>query len=221
MEENVSQQNSPNAESFRKIIRSLLMKWVIPYGIFMTVVLIAFIASLLDIDLTGRRTYGALNIGKHIVGLLAIASMNAVGLIAISGVNAVGLIAFGVNSLGLIAFGTNSVGLIAIGCNAMGMIAVGVNAVGFVGIGSWTVGIYVFSSSERSIGRYLFTPKQCDAEAVAFFTRWLPKSSTLGFTSRAYTFPGSAAAGVVVAFCLVSAGMGFVLGYQVTDFILG
>ena len=124
----------------------------------------------------GEIAFGVITIGFISIGALT------VGVVAI-GACSVGIIAFGAFSVGIIAFGGNSLGVIAIGVGtSYGMINIRSaprgrfdigKAVGIVAIGPEAYGVYTLSYAGK--GRYTFSPEHQDAEAVALFTRRLPK----------------------------------------------
>ena len=139
-------------ENFKKAFKPYLVRWSIVYGIFMgfvTMLPVYFRWAGHDSELT----YGPLTFGFNFVDIIAI----------------------GYNTAGIVAIGYNTVGVIAIGCNTAGIIAIGGNTVGIITIGYNAFGIFTLGYSERSKGKYLFAPHRQDAEAVSFFTRWLPK----------------------------------------------
>ena len=136
----------------------------------------------------GESTFGFITIGIISVGAVAF------GVVTI-GVCSAGVFALGVGSIGIFAFGAFSVGVFAFGGNAIGLIALGAGsrygaidkwsaprgrfnigrAVGMVAMGVTASGRYTLSYAGK--GRYMFSLERQDAEAVALFTRWLPKFS--------------------------------------------
>ena len=122
------------------------------------------------------------------IGLIAVGALT-VGVVSI-GACSVGVIAMGAFSVGLVAVGAFSVGIFAFGGNSFGIIAIGAGtrhgyevgprgrfdigrAVGVIAIGPAACGVYTLSYKGK--GLHVFSPDRQDAEAVAFFTRWLPK----------------------------------------------
>ncbi len=95
-----------------------------------------------------------------------------IGIIALGGLS-IGVVAVGGMSVGVIAMGGGAVGLIAIGGGAAGVLAVGGGAVGVYAVGGGAAGKYVLAGN--GVGKYVFSMKRQDAEAVAFWTRWLPR----------------------------------------------
>lgn len=136
----------------------------------------------------GESTFGFITIGIISVGAVA------VGVVAIGACSA-GVFALGAGSIGIFAFGGYSVGVFAFGGNALGVVALGAGsrywgidkwsaprgrfnigrAVGMVAMGPTASGRYTLSYAGK--GRHMFSLERQDAEAVALFTRWLPKFS--------------------------------------------
>ncbi len=136
----------------------------------------------------GKTTFGFITIGIISVGPVT------VGVIAIGACTA-GVFALGAGSVGIFAFGAFSVGIFAFGGNALGVIALGAGsrygaidkwsaprgrfdigrAVGMVAMGPTASGVFTLSYAGK--GRHMFSLDRQDAEAVALFTRWLPKFS--------------------------------------------
>ena len=126
--------------------------------------------------LVGDIAFGAVRIGFISVGALP------VGIVAI-GACSVGIVAVGACSVGIFAFGGNALGIIAIGAGtSYGMIRTKSSlsgrfdigkVAGIVAIGPEAYGFYTLSYVGKS--RYMFSPDHQDTEAVALFTRWLPK----------------------------------------------
>jgi len=90
----------------------------------------------------------------------------------------IGIIAAGALSIGVVAVGGLSVGILAmgggaIGGGAAGIFALGGGAIGVYALGGGAAGKYVLGGS--GVGKYVFSLKRQDAEAVAFWTRWLPR----------------------------------------------
>ena len=137
---------------------------------------------------TGELTFGFIPIGIISVGAVA------VGVVAIGACSA-GVFAVGAGSVGIFAFGGFSAGIFAFGGNAIGVVALGAGtsyggtdkwsaprgrfdigrAVGMVAMGPTARGRYTLSYAGK--GRYMFSLSRQDEEAVALFTRWLPKFS--------------------------------------------
>ena len=142
----------------------------------------------------GIETFGFITIGIIAVGIVT------VGVIAV-GPCSIGVLAFGAGSVGVFAFGAFSVGILAFGGHAIGVIALGAGsrygaidkwsaprgrfdigrAVGMVAMGPTAHGRYTLSYAGK--GRYMFSLTRQDEEAVALFTRWLPKFSDVFSTS--------------------------------------
>ena len=102
------------------------------------------------------------------------------GLIAFGGL-AVGGLAVGGGAVGVIAVGGGSIGLVAIGGGSLGVVAVGGGACGVIAVAGGGLGYYLLAGGGR--GRYCLTLKRQDPEAVALFTRYLPR------LKRAFTGP--------------------------------
>ena len=116
----------------------------------------------------GALTLGVVSIGACSVGVIAMGAFS------------VGIVAFGAFSVGIFAFGGNSFGVIAIGSGTRHGYAVGPRgrfdigrAVGVIAIGPKACGVYTLSYEGK--GTHMFSPDRQDADAVALFTRWLPK----------------------------------------------
>lgn len=144
----------------------------------------------------GEETFGFITIGIIAVGIVT------VGVIAV-GPCSIGVFAVGGGSVGIFAFGGYSVGIFAFGGNALGVIALGAGsrygaidkwsaprgrfdigrAVGMVAMGPTARGRYTLSYAGK--GRYMFSLNRQDEEAVALFTRWLPKFSDVFSPSSA------------------------------------
>ena len=116
----------------------------------------------------GALTVGVVSIGACFVGVISMGAFS------------VGIVAVGAFSVGIFAFGGNSFGVIAIGAGTRHGYEVGPRgrfdigrAVGVIAIGPAACGVYTLSYKGR--GRHVFSPDRQDADAVALFTRWLPK----------------------------------------------
>ena len=116
----------------------------------------------------GGLTLGVVSIGACSVGVIAMGAFS------------VGIVSVGAFSVGIFAFGGNSFGLIAIGSGTRHGYAVGPRgrfdigrAVGVIAIGPKACGVYTLSYEGK--GAHMFSPDRQDADAVALFTRWLPK----------------------------------------------
>lgn len=94
------------------------------------------------------------------------------GVVAVGGF-ALGIVAMGGMAVGLIAIGGGSFGLIALGGGSVGLFAVGGGAVGYIAIGGGAVGRFVLAGDGR--GKAVLSRKRQDPEAIAFFTRYLPR----------------------------------------------
>lgn len=107
----------------------------------------------------------------HARGIIAIGDV-ATGVLAIGGI-ARGIIAIGGLALGvLLGIGGVSSGLLAVGGVAVGGIAVGGVAIGGIAIGGGAAGYYAMGGS--AFGEYAISSTVRDAEAVRFFSEWLP-----------------------------------------------
>jgi len=132
------------------------LMWLFGYPVDWRVSSVAIIA-------VGMKAIGVVTFGHIGIGILAAGSI-ALGVVA-AGPVGIGICASGILSFGVFAFGVCPVGCIAIGEFAIGIVAVGRNA----------IGIYSLSYRGKGGGRYVFSTHRQDVEAVAFFTRWLPK----------------------------------------------
>ena len=185
-----------NFEQFKETFDAYFWKWWMVVGILMAVVyLIAFglysighLDKSLDIAFpsflrtivaseywswTNDTVVEAIDVGFIAVGGLTL------GIVSI-GACSVGVISMGACSVGIFAFGGNSFGLIAIGSGTRHGYKVGPRgrfdigrAVGVIAIGPKACGVYTLSYEGK--GTYMLSPDRQDADAVALFTRWLPK----------------------------------------------
>ena len=121
---------------------------------------------------------GFISVGALTVGVVSIGACS-VGVISM-GAFSVGIVAVGAFSIGIFAFGGNSFGVIAIGAGTRYGYEVGPRgrfdigrAVGVIAIGPEAHGVYTLSYTGRGV--YTLSPDHQDADAVALFTRWLPK----------------------------------------------
>ena len=121
---------------------------------------------------------GVIAVGGLTVGVVSIGACS-VGVIAM-GACSVGIVAVGAFSAGIFAFGGNSFGIIAIGAGSRHGYEVGPRgwfdigrAVGVIAIGPKACGVYTLSYEGK--GTHMLSPDRQDADAVALFTRWLPK----------------------------------------------
>ena len=122
------------------------------------------------------------------IGFIAVGAVS-VGVVAI-GACSVGVVSMGACSVGIVALGAFSIGIFAFGGNSFGVIAIGAGtgygyeigprgrfdigkAVGVIAIGPEAHGVYTLSYTGRSV--YTLSPDRQDADAVALFTRWMPK----------------------------------------------
>ena len=119
----------------------------------------------------GFISVGALTVGVISIGACSVGSMGACS---------VGIVAVGAFSIGIFAFGGNSFGVIAIGAGTRYGYKVGPRgrfdigrAVGVIAIGPEAYGVYTLSYRGRGV--YTLSPDHQDADAVALFTRWMPK----------------------------------------------
>ena len=121
---------------------------------------------------------GFISVGALTIGVVSIGACS-VGVISI-GAFSVGIVAVGAFSIGIFAFGGNSFGVIAIGAGTRHGYEVGPRgrfdigrAVGVIAIGPEAHGVYTLSYTGRGV--YTLSPDHQDADAVALFTRWMPK----------------------------------------------
>ena len=112
------------------------------------------------------------------IGFIAVGACSA-GVVAI-GACSVGVISIGAFSVGIFAFGGNSFGIIAIGAGTRHGYEVGPRgrfdigrAVGVIAIGPKACGVYTLSYEGKGV--HMLSPHHQDADAVALFTRWMPK----------------------------------------------
>ena len=131
----------------------------------------------------GFVTIGIISVGAVTVGVIAIGACS-IGVLAL-GAGSFGIFAFGAFSVGIFAFGGNTIGLIALGAGTRygmidkwstprGRFDIG-KVLGIVAVGATAYGRHTLSYAGK--GRYMFSPNRQDEEAVALFTRWLPKFS--------------------------------------------
>ena len=175
-----------SSERFQKTFDSYFWKWWMVIGILYFVVFALYTVLIFNKELISKFpslfgwinniAFGAIGIGIVSCGALA------VGMVAI-GACSVGIVAVGAFSIGIFAFGGNALGVIAIGAGTSygmtniksslrGRFDIG-KAVGLVAISPKAYGFYTLSYTGKS--RYTFSPDRQDAEAVALFTRCLPK----------------------------------------------
>ena len=121
---------------------------------------------------------GFISVGALTIGVVSIGACS-VGVISM-GAFSVGIVAVGAFSIGIFAFGGNSFGIIAIGAGTRHGYEVGPRgrfdigrAVGIIAIGPEAHGVYTLSYTGRGV--YTLSPDCQDADAIALFTRWLPK----------------------------------------------
>ena len=122
------------------------------------------------------------------IGFIAVGAIS-VGVVAI-GACSVGVVSMGACSVGIVAVGAFSIGIFAFGGNSFGVIAIGAGtrygyeigprgrfdigrAIGVIAIGPEAHGVYTLSYTGRGV--YTLSPDRQDADAVALFTRWMPK----------------------------------------------
>lgn len=122
------------------------------------------------------------------IGFIAVGALT-VGVVSV-GACSVGVISMGAFSVGIVAVGAFSVGIFAFGGNSFGVIAIGAGtrhgyevgprgrfdigrAVGVIAIGPKACGVYTLSYEGKGV--HMLSPDRQDAEAVALFTRWMPK----------------------------------------------
>ena len=116
----------------------------------------------------GALTLGVVSIGACSVGVISIGAFS------------VGVVSIGAFSVGIFAFGGNSLGIIAIGAGTRHGYEVGPRGrfdigrvVGVIAIGPKACGVYTLSYEGKGV--HVLSPDRQDADAVALFTRWLPK----------------------------------------------
>ena len=121
---------------------------------------------------------GFISVGALTLGVVSIGACS-VGVIAM-GACSVGIVSVGAFSVGIVAFGGNSFGIIAIGAGTRHGYEIGPRgrfdigrAVGVIAIGPKACGVYTLSYEGK--GTYMLSPDRQDPDAVALFTRWLPK----------------------------------------------
>ena len=121
---------------------------------------------------------GFISVGALTIGVVSIGACS-VGVISI-GAFSVGIVAVGAFSIGIFAFGGNSFGVIAIGAGTRHGYEVGPRgrfdigrAVGVIAIAPKACGVYTLSYEGKGV--HMLSPDHQDADAVALFTRWLPK----------------------------------------------
>lgn len=181
------------SEKFQKTFDAYFWKWWMVIGILYFIAFSMYIVLIFNRESTSKLPsflgwidtvtpwmnnilLGAAGIGFISVGVLA------VGIVAI-GACSVGIVAVGAFSVGIFAFGGNALGLIAIGAGTRygwinpksaprGRFDIG-KVAGIVAVGPAAYGLYTLSYAGKS--RYMFSPDCQDTEAVALFTRWLPK----------------------------------------------
>ena len=132
---------------------------------------------------TNDRAIEAIGIGFISVGALTLGVVSigacSVGIVSM-GAFSVGIVAVGAFSVGIFAFGGNSFGIIAIGAGTRHGYKIGPRgrfdigrAVGVIAIGPKARGVYTLSYEGKGV--HMLSPDHQDADAVALFTRWLPK----------------------------------------------
>ena len=169
-----------SSERFKKNFNSYYLKW----GIVITILYIAAFA-LYTIGILNKHLDIALPSFLHTIVTLGCWSwMNdmvveaiGIGFIAVGAIS-VGVVAIGACSVGVVAVGACSIGIFAWGAFSLGVIAIG-QSVGVIAIGPAACGVYTLSYKGK--GRHVFSPDRQDADAVAFFTRWLPKFKGASF----------------------------------------
>lgn len=184
---------------FRRWNIGVSILFVVAFSLFFVPMLVRAINSELPSFIRSMVNFGSypgsgeLIFGFITIGIISVGAV-AVGVVAI-GACSVGVFALGAGSVGIFAFGGYSVGILAFGGNALGVIALGAGsrygaidkwsaprgrfnigrAVGMVAMGPTAHGRYTLSYAGN--GRYMFSLNRQDEEAVALFTRWLPKFS--------------------------------------------
>ena len=173
-------QDTPNPENFKKAFNPYLIRWSIVYAVFMAFITIIIVCiskpnwEFSQLLISWFMDMGAIFDGKNIRYSVITLGILTFGIFTL-GAFSIGIITMGINVIGGFAFGINAIAIVAIGTNAVGVIAIGCNAVGVVAIGVNVIGIYTISYSEYNKGRYRLAPNRQDAEAIDFFSRWLPK----------------------------------------------
>ncbi len=179
-----------SSERFQKTFDAYFWKWWMVIGILYFVVFSVYTVLLFNREFASKL--GWINtLAPWIVGDIAFGAIS-IGFISV-GALSVGLVAIGACSVGIVAVGAFSVGIFAFGGNALGLIAIGAGTrygwinlksaprgrfdigkvAGIVAVGPAAYGLYTLSYAGKS--RYMFSPDRQDTEAVALFTRWLPK----------------------------------------------
>ena len=176
-----------SSERFQKTFDAYFWKLWMVIGILYFVVYSLYIVLIFNRELASKFS----SLFKWIVDDIAFGAIS-IGFIS-GGALAVGIVAIGACSVGIVSVGACSVGIFAFGANALGIIAIGAGTsygmmntesalrgrfdigkvAGIVAIGPEAYGLYTLSYAGKS--RYMFSPDRQDAEAVAMFTRWLPK----------------------------------------------
>ncbi len=189
--------NTVNLKIFQKTFDSYFWKWygvvgILYVSIFGTYTAVAFgiltseselppFLYRLIAPLEYSEWAGDIPIGGKQIGFLTFGAMS-VGAVSI-GAFSVGIVSVGAFSIGVFAFGGNSLGIIAIGggtsfgcfagaAKTSGRFDIG-KALGVFAVAPETYGVYTLSYNGG--GTYSLSPSRADAEAVAFFCRWLPK----------------------------------------------
>ena len=179
-----------SSERFQKTFDAYFWKWWMVIGLLYFVVFSVYTVLLFNRELASKL--GWINTpSPWIVGDIAFGAIS-IGFISV-GALSVGIVAIGACSVGIVAVGAFSVGIFAFGGNALGLIAIGAGTrygwinlksaprgrfdigkvAGIVAVGPAAYGFYTLSYAGKS--RYMFSPDRQDTEAVALFTRWLPK----------------------------------------------
>ena len=179
-------------EQFKKTFDAYFWKWWIVVSIlYIVVYLLAFGLSYtmgffnraigIGFISSGALTVGVVSIGALTVGVVSIGALT-VGVVSI-GAWSVGIVAVGPFSIGIFAFGAHSLGVIAIGAGtSYGTVDIGPvprgrfdigRAIGVIAISPEAYGVYTLSYTGRGV--YMLSPDHQDADAVALFTRWMPK----------------------------------------------
>ena len=163
-----------SSERFKKTFNSYYLKWgrviTILYIVAFVLYTIGILNKHLDITLPSfLHTIVTLGCWSWMNDMIVEAI--GIGYIAVGAIS-VGVVAIGACSVGIVAVGACSIGILAWGAFSLGVIAIG-QSVGVIAIGPAACGVYTLSY--KSKGRHVFSPDRQDGDAVALFTRWLPK----------------------------------------------
>ena len=119
-------------------------------------------------------------IKPFVIEPIAVGGIAAFGAICLSYISVgsltAGILSIGAVSFGILSIGAVSFGILSIGAVSFGILSIGEYAFGIIAVGErCACGIYTLSFTGAGKGLYVLSPNRQDAEAVALFTRWLPK----------------------------------------------